>query len=497
MPVRSVKPIRVPPAVSAAVRRMFARPLWVAGCSACVALAGCATYQPLPLGQGRGSRALADLSVPAASMPTRDLAAHSFDPSNGLDVTETAMLAVANNPYLRVQRDTLGVARAQAFAAGLLPDPQLGASYDRPASGQAGLTSAFSLGINYDIGALLLRSSKLRAAHRVNDQVRLDLLWAEWQTVAQARLLFGDVLSARAQEQLLGREVIALTPIDQQVQQALAAGNLTFDGASAGLTALADVRRQLAQATRQRIQAEHDLRLLLGLAPQVPLDLVGPVYQVSPTMAQVQQALAALPRRRPDLLALQAGYAAQEATLRGAILAQFPAINLGFTRARDTGNVTTHGLSLGITLPLFNRNRGNIAIEKATRLQLHDDYDARLLVARSDVLQLQQNLASLHGQLLALDASARPLDAARAAAQRAWQANLLDWPTYLTLRSRALATDLERVALQQELARQSIALETLLGGDWTDQALAHKPAVASPLATAPSAASPSTSKRSP
>lgn len=460
-------------------------------------LAGCATYSPSPLGDGRGSSDVARLSVAAASMPTRDLAAHTFDPSNGLDVTETAMLAVANNPDLRVQRDALGVARAQAFAAGLLPDPQLGLARDLPTSGQPGLTSAFNIGLNFDVGALLLRSSKLRAAHRVNDQVRLDLLWAEWQTVAQARLLFGEVLSTRAQQQVLSREEAALEPIDRQVRRALAAGNLTFDAASAGLNALADVRRQLAQTTRQRIQAEHDLRLLLGLAPQVPLDLVGPVYQVSPTSAQVQQALTLLPRRRPDLLALQAGYAAQEARLRGAIIAQFPAISLGFTRARDTSGIYTSGLNLGITLPLFDRNRGNIAIEKASRQQLHDDYDARLLAARGDLLQLQQDLASLHAEIGALQAHVQQLDAARQAGEHAWQANLLDWPTYLTLRGSALAADLELVALRQEQARQAIALDTLLGGDWTDQALPRTAAAASPAATAPSASSPSTSKRFP
>ena len=48
------------------------------------------------------------------------------------------MLAVANNPDLRVARDDAGVARAQAFAAGLLPDPQISLSADHPAGNVAG-----------------------------------------------------------------------------------------------------------------------------------------------------------------------------------------------------------------------------------------------------------------------------------------------------------------------------------------------------------------------
>jgi len=443
-----------------------------------IALAGCSTYAPAPLGDGRGTTDLVHFTVPASSMPTRDLAVHRFDPSDGLDVTETAMLAVANNPDLKVKRDALGVAKAQAFAAGLLPDPQLSLSRDLPSGNgpaEPGIvtTSAFSLGLNYDIGALLTHSATLGAARSTREQVRLDLLWAEWQTIAQARLLFGQVLVTRAQEQRLTREVTALAPLDHQVQLALNAGNLTYDQASAGLDAVADVRRQLAESSRQRNQAEHDLRLLLGLAPQVPLDLIGAPYDstTQPTQEQLEQALDVLPARRPDLLALKAGYAAQESTLRAAVIAQFPAINVGFTRARDNSDVYTNGFNIGITLPLFDRNRGNIAIEKATRQQLHDDYDARLLGTRSDMLQLQQDLTSFQIQIAALTEHAQQLDVASTAAERAWQTNLMDWPTYLSIRSNALSADLELVALQQEQAAQAIALETLLGGDWTDRTL--------------------------
>ncbi|HKT42822.1 MAG TPA: hypothetical protein VJQ86_10780, partial [Rhodanobacteraceae bacterium] len=74
-------------------------------------LAGCAIYHPLPLDTGRGARRAADITVPAAEMPTPGLRAYPFDPANGLDVTEVAMLAVANDPQLKVARDKAGVAR--------------------------------------------------------------------------------------------------------------------------------------------------------------------------------------------------------------------------------------------------------------------------------------------------------------------------------------------------------------------------------------------------
>ena len=380
-------------------------------------LGGCATYHPLPLDKGVGAASATQLSVPASAMPLPELATHRFDPADGLDVTEVAMLAVANSPDLKVQRDALGVARAQAFAAGLLPDPQLSFGADLPRHSESGLTKAYSLGISQDVSALLLRSSRKRAANAQAEQVNLDLLWAEWQTIAQARLLFDQVQSLRAQQAELDTERQALAPVDKAVQAALAAGNLNYDGASAGLNAMADVRQRATDNAVTLHQAESDLRQLLGLAPDASLDLVGAPYQVDPDTTQLQAALADLPRRRPDLLALQAGYRAQEATLRGAILAQFPAITFGLSQARDTSNITTRGFSIGITLPLFDRNRGNIAIETAGRQQLKDDYAARLLATRSDMQRLAADLQTLDRQQAAQAEHAQRLDAARSAAE--------------------------------------------------------------------------------
>jgi outer membrane protein TolC len=428
-----------------------------------LALSGCATYSNLPLGEGHGARDVALLTAPTANMALPTVATHRFDPSDGLDVTEVAMLAVVNSPELKIKRDALGIARAQAFAAGLLPDPQIALSSDFPRHRAGGLTNAYSLGLSEDITALLTRSSRKAAASSQARQVNLDLLWAEWQTVAQARLLFDQVLSLHAQQAQLEHEQAALATVGGYIHAALEAGNLTYDSASAGLNAEADVRKRLADNAIALHQALGDMHLLLGLTPGAALDLVGAPYQPAPTPAQLQAALADLPQRRPDLLALQAGYQSQEAKVRSAILAQFPALTVGFNTARDTGAVYTNGLSIGISLPLFDRNRGNIAIERATRQQLHDTYAARMLSTHTDMQRISTDLATLDRQIAELSAHADQLDQARAAAEQAWQAGTLVWPTYLAIRSNAMSADLDLLAVKQERARQSIVLEALLG----------------------------------
>jgi outer membrane protein TolC len=210
-------------------------------------------------------------------------------------------------------------------------------------------------------------------------------------------------------------------------------------------------------------QAEHDLRVLLGLAPDAPLQLTGEPFQASPTPEQVDAALASLPQRRPDLLALQAGYKSQEATLRGAIRAQFPALSLGFDRQSDNSGIPSHGITIGFTLPLFDRNRGNIRIEKATRQQLKDDYENRVLTTRNDNRQLMLDQDILAKQRDQSQVHAQHLDDARRAAESAFQKGLLDWPTYLSIRANALAADMDAIAARDQQSQQAIALEALLG----------------------------------
>ncbi|RDS79709.1 TolC family protein [Dyella monticola] len=428
-----------------------------------LALASCATYSPLPLGDGEGIKDVAHLTVNVAEMPLPVLRTHAFDPAHGLDVTDVAMLAVANNPDLRLLRDQLGIARAQAFQAGLLPDPQISINQEYLDHVVPGYTTSYAYGISEDITSLLLRSTRKAAAHSQADQVNLQLLWSEWQTIAQARIAFDLVVSLRAQQQQLAGEQAALAPIDAYVRKALTDGNLTHDTASPAINAYADASKRLSDCTLQLHQAEHDLRLLLGLAPSAPLDLIGKPFDASPSAEQVQTALADLPRRRPDLLALQAGYEAQQATLRGAIRAQFPALTFGVDRQSDNSGVLSHGINIGITLPVFDRNRGAIRIETATRQQLKDDYEGRVLTTRNDIAQLTADLKTLNGQREQLQLHCARLDEARRAAQAAWQKGLLDWPTYLSIRANALSADMDYIAVRDQQSQQAIALEALLG----------------------------------
>lgn len=434
--------------------------------SACL-LAGCATYQAQPLPAQPPSDTLSAASVDASSMPVETLARHPFDPSDGLDADELAMLAVANSPDVQARRDAAGVQQAQAFAAGLLPDPQFGFSRDYPMPRGADVTNAFSLSLSYDLRALLMRPAARDSSRSELRMGRLEVLWAEWQAVARARTLDARILSLRAQRALLSGEVEALAGIQAPLLKALKHGQLDYSQASSGLSAHADAVNRLAEVERSLDESESALHTLIGVAPEVPLDLVGPAWPAAPTREQVDAALARVSTRRPDLLALQAGYAAQEAKVRRAVIGQFPDLQLGITRARDTGGINTIGFNIGLTLPLFDRNRGAIAESRATRTQLRHAYLARLRQTRADMDRLWHALESLTTQQAKVDRHAAKLDRARTDADRAWRDGVLGWSTWLALRSEALNADLQKIQIDQQRQQAAIALTTLLGGRWT------------------------------
>ncbi|HEX5961233.1 MAG TPA: TolC family protein [Rhodanobacteraceae bacterium] len=412
------------------------------------------------------SRGIADITVSAASMPTPALRAYGFDPSNGLDVTEVAMLAVANSPQLKLERDQAGVAHAQAYAAGLLPDPQLNYEHDRPAAGSPqGATTASTTGLTFDLGNLVTRSARVQSARAGAREVDLNLLWGEWQAIAEARTLFDRVQALHARVVRLESERAALAPMQAAITRALRAGDLTYDSASAGLDAASDAANRLGDAQRQLHQAEQDLHDLLGLDAGVPLHLAGAPFSVDPDRVEVQRALQDMAKRRPDLLALQAGYASQQEKLRVAIMAQFPAITVGFVKARDNGNISSNGLSISLSLPLFDGNRGNIAVARATRRQLHDEYSARLLTDRNDVQRLLQDLQTERALHATLAAHAAQLATAREAAATSYAAGRLAWPTYLAIRASSLGADTALSTLDGNLHETAIALDALVG-DW-------------------------------
>jgi outer membrane protein TolC len=435
-------------------------------CLASAFLTACQTYEPAPLGERPELLSdVAALTISPSDLPLPELGAHRFDPSAPLDMDEIAMIAVVNNPDLKAMRGQLGVAEAQAFAAGLLPNPQFSFAYGGLISGVGATTSSVSATLTADIVPLLTRSVRRRAALANERSVRLNLLWQEWQIVSQARTFFARGVELERQRAVIDEYRKLFGDRYQRSNTAMQQGNEILPTVVSDLAALQAVETQLHDIDQLILKNRHDLNALLGLAPEGELRLVDSVSVPAVDIGKLKAILLDLAGRRPDLLALAAGYEAEEQKLRQAIIEQFPKLNIGPNYTNDTTPVYTTGPILTIGLPIFDRNQGNISIERATRQVLHDEYQARLDAAYGAADRLITELNLIEAQYQASLASIRRLRDAAEVADRAYTAGNLDERSYVDLHASLLAKEIESLKLEQTLLEQRILLQTLIGSD--------------------------------
>ncbi len=445
-------------------------PLFVrCGAAGLGVLGGCVTYQTQPLESGAVDRALeppkTETVVLAAGRIKHPLLRPlTIDEREGFSPDEIAVMTVVASPALRALRAQHGVARAQLVEAGLLPNPQFGASFDRvQAHGDPTLVNGSSLGVSWDVTALLALREATAAARATADALDLSIAWQEWQAAQDARLRAFRILSL--EERLpWAREVESdLTRTMSELQQAVAQRlRVATDLAPAG-----EAQRR-AEADRfaleeQLIGDRAALNLALGRPADAPLALrAAAAFPALPTQAGAEL-LRGLEARRLDLVALKLGYASQEAALRGAVKAQFPKINVSFARARDTSNVATRSIGITLELPLFDRGQGRIAIAQATRQQLFDEYVARVAEARSQVGQMIKEIAATRQQLVAVEATLPRLESLAAALGAAVTERRVGTGDYRDARGALAARRIERSQLQQSLVELGVGLEIATG----------------------------------
>jgi cobalt-zinc-cadmium efflux system outer membrane protein len=424
----------------------------------CAALSGCATYHPKPLPTAPDLSETPALTVPAKQFLLPGLTPHKIS-GRGLDETTIVLMAVYNDPDLKAARLQDGIAKAQMAEAGLLPDPQFGAGFAQSARNYGG---ALSLG--EDLQALITRNASKAAASATQRQVHLNILWQEWQVAEQASQLYIQARSDEKLRPILQAEENLLADRYQSDLKAMRQGDQTANVVSLDQEQLSTAQSRLRQVEISINQTNHQLDALLGVRPGTPLQLLPSRSPVPLSANQFRAAIAALPHRRADLLALQAGYQSQEEQLRKAILMQFPAMSAGLNLERDpVEGVNSSGPQVSLTLPLFNHNQGQIAIQKATRSFLRQTYQARLDAAENQAHEIWQENQILAAQLRNLHIQIGQLGSRASAAKVSFDESNLNAAAYVTMETGYLTKKEEAVRLRASLDASRAALRILLG----------------------------------
>ncbi len=435
------------------------------------ALFSCATYQPKPIDQAAVSQRLAGPSlevirVKASQIRHPLLKPRHIDLSKGISAGDAAVIAVIANPALRAQRDQLGVAKAQLLQAGVLPNPTFSYSLDVPSGGSdQGTVNAYGLGLDWDIlKSLLARGARVDAARAREASVNLSIAWKEWQVAESAKLDVYRTVILGKELRVAQREEKALRQNLEAIRKAVAQGNMTLvdlDAVDATLrrihTTVLDIKQKLGQ---ERL----GLNRVMGFPPSSGIPLkAGIRLPAIKTLPSLHGIMKGIENRRLDLLALRQGYKSREARLREAVRAQFPGISIGFSHARDTTNVITTGFGVSISLPFFDRNQGRIAIEKAGRKELYDEYMNRVFQARADAASILAGIKSVDKQIAAADKAVKTQQKLVQVSYNGFLEGNIDALSYYNEVDRLTARRLGVLKLKRDLADLYVALEITAG----------------------------------
>jgi cobalt-zinc-cadmium efflux system outer membrane protein len=435
-----------------------------------LALEGCQQYQSKPLEPAVVEEALTPpgaeaLQVQAEALRHPILPPVKVDLQDGISPDEAGVLAVLLNPSLRAARSDRALAEAQLLQAGLLPNPDLSFDFETPTGGDtAGTVNAFGLGLNWDVASLLPHSATAQQAEAHRAAVEMDIAWQEWQVAQNARAVVYQLASLEGQIALQEEIRKRLEENAGSIRRAVASGIRTARDLSAAqaesrkaYATLLDLRKQ---AARQQLQ----LNRVLGLPPGHELRLSETVELPSSfDPPPAGELLADLEQRRLDLVALRRGYDSQEAAVRAAILNQFPRLSLGPTVGRDIEDVDTAGFGLTVDLPVFNRNQGAIAVERATRQKLFDEYVNRVFEVRSDVETLLSEIRFLDAEIAAAEAAEPELQKLEQDYNAALTAGRIDMLTYYAAWNDMTSNRMNLVTLKGQLAQAVTDLESATG----------------------------------
>ena len=331
-------------------------------------LAGCQSYRakPLDLAAHRDAwlgRTPGDEPVRAfAQKLAEEGEPGAFDPSDGLSLAEAEVVALVFNPDLRLARLRAGVASATAEHAGLWQDPQFGVDFLSMVEGESNpflITPGLSLTIPI---SGRLEAEKARADAEVAAELT-RVAEQEWQTRIEVRRAWLTWSAAMLKAEQTERLLASIETLVGSTRRLAEAGELVRTEAALFTIEQASQRQALLRYRGEAAEAEQELRTLLGLAPDAPLELVPTVAAAIDPEELTHDAAA---NRSLTLAGLRDEYEVAEQTLRREVREQHPDLTIGPLAEFDRGD-TLLGFSLSLPIPILNANRQGIAEAHAER----------------------------------------------------------------------------------------------------------------------------------
>ena len=417
-------------------------------------LGACASYEEQPLDLfaelDRLEHRLGESPEPMGDAPPLTVGSiwvpleGDIDSTDGLNIAEANALTLFYAPEIRAARHVERVRDAEQLGAGLLANPELFVGPRFSTGGEGAIVPA---GVSWELPLWGARAAERDLARHRWTAAEARVLAAELRSLVRVRRLFIRLAAARKLVAVLESQVAVSARVAEWGRALQEAGDV--DSIDGYLTQLdhAEGTAALLDATLKVQVARGELLKEIGLLPTADVVFV---FDPDPTL------LPALPPserervlKHPTISAVALEYNAAEAELALEVARQYPRIRLGPEFEDDDGR-TSIGFGLGVELPLFDRNQGDVRAAEERRVAarqrvlhalielLHEEAEARATAA-----SLQSALETYRGGALG-DA-----DNARSALERrlnAGEAGVLEVLTTLRTLTRARLREVEYIA---------------------------------------------------
>ncbi|WP_338023579.1 TolC family protein [Archangium primigenium] len=392
------------------------------------------------------------------------LHAVSSPPSHPLTQEEAVTLALARSPQLLSAQAEARTAQARLEGASLLvqDNPELQGAVGprlRPNANSLDLT----VGVSQRLELFGQRGARRDAASAALTASEARLQSLQVSLAAEVRGAFARLLASE-QEWTLAEEgqVLADQALQaaEERQTAGAASRIEVNTARVELGRAAHAR---VLADRRRTLARGELRLLLGLDTSEPLairDDEKPGHAEPPALdVLMERALA----QRPDVKAARADWDTARAEGTLASRQALPGTRLGVSYGEEEGARIVQG-TLGLELPIFNRNQAARGAAAARLTQMQGLFEATERRVRTEVaLALERErtaraaVAVYSGDVLAA------LQQNLALVNEAYRAGKVDFFQLLLIRRDALDARRGYIAALEELMVAEAQLSRAIG----------------------------------
>ncbi len=389
---------------------------------------------PAPQGNGiilarLGDPQSAEQPPPIATGPAKDKATGPKEeilpaprtlPLAGLTLDQAISLTITSDPKIRAGLETVNQANADLLTSSLLPNPTFLTdgiflplqkwTPDRP-GGPPQMDVQLSYSIDWFLfGKRVAAMASASAGVRASEADYADLIR---QRVTDTAVAFYDVQEAQALLELAREDLANLQKVERATEKAVQKGLGGLPPIQLKRVRLDVLKSEQTLREAQLSLAEAEARLLARLGQkhaEATIMLAGNLdASLTVRPLPIAQALALAEQNRPDIISLRLQIEKADRDIRVEKTKAWPQVTpmLGYSRqfqqqALGVPDADSLSTSLTITLPVSDRNQGNIAKAKSVFAQNSLNLESALVDLRAEIVQVVGEFETAHKTAVAV-----------------------------------------------------------------------------------------------